>query len=590
MARRQRVRVLLRAAAVLAGADRRAGAGRRHRRPHGADRVRHRARLPVEPHHQLRPGRPRRRAGVARRAAHPRHRRARTSSPSASASRSPSGSGAFVEFIFIRRFFKAPRLILTVVTIGVSQILAGVATGPAPRLRPHDAAAELPVAVRLRRSRRQRRLPRQRRPGHGRGAGRDRRPGRRSSASRTSASPSGPAPRAPTAPRCSASRSSGIQTVVWVVATVLAVVAVFLRAGIVGLPDRQRARPDDPAARAGRCSRSAGWSASRDLRRRRSASASLESGHHLLAPAAASSSTRSCSSSSSARCCSSGAARRRGSTTTRRRAGRRHAKCAPSRGAGRRPRDRAGRPRCRPCARGRSCSRCRCLQRGPDQPRGGRRHLRDRRRLARRAHRAGPDRSASARSRSSASARPSAGYLTADRGWDLSVAVSSARASPARWRPCVIGLPALRIRGLYLAVVTLSFALATSSYLLDPDFVHWLPARTAIAAAACCSGASRRDRGALTTSSVVACLGLVIGAVRGLRATAAPVACSSACARTSGPRSRSASTPPRPSCTAFAFSGFIAAFAGALFVHHQHDLAAQPYSVDREPAASSSWS
>ena len=32
--------------------------------------------------------------------------------------------GAIVEFVIIRRFFKAPRLILTVVTIGVSQILA----------------------------------------------------------------------------------------------------------------------------------------------------------------------------------------------------------------------------------------------------------------------------------------------------------------------------------------------------------------------------------------------------------------------------------------------------------------------------------
>ena len=31
----------------------------------------------------------------------------------------------------------------------------------------------------------------------------------------------------------------------------------------------------------------------------------------------------------------------------------------------------------------------------------------------------------------------------------------------------VIGLPALRIRGLFLAVVTLAFALATSSYLLN---------------------------------------------------------------------------------------------------------------------------
>ena len=36
--------------------------------------------------------------------------------------------GGLVEFVFIRRFFKAPRLILTVATIAVSQILAGVAT------------------------------------------------------------------------------------------------------------------------------------------------------------------------------------------------------------------------------------------------------------------------------------------------------------------------------------------------------------------------------------------------------------------------------------------------------------------------------
>src|SRR2546423_11528070 len=32
--------------------------------------------------------------------------------------------GAFVEFVIIRRFFKAPRLILTVVTIGLVQLLA----------------------------------------------------------------------------------------------------------------------------------------------------------------------------------------------------------------------------------------------------------------------------------------------------------------------------------------------------------------------------------------------------------------------------------------------------------------------------------
>src|SRR5262249_52587307 len=35
--------------------------------------------------------------------------------------------GALVEWLLIRRFFKAPRLILTVATIGISQVLAGCA-------------------------------------------------------------------------------------------------------------------------------------------------------------------------------------------------------------------------------------------------------------------------------------------------------------------------------------------------------------------------------------------------------------------------------------------------------------------------------
>ena len=39
----------------------------------------------------------------------------------------------------------------------------------------------------------------------------------------------------------------------------------------------------------------------------------------------------------------------------------------------------------------------------------------------------------------------------------------------------VVGLPALRLRGLYLAVTTLAFALATVSYLLNPQFFGWVP-------------------------------------------------------------------------------------------------------------------
>ena len=39
----------------------------------------------------------------------------------------------------------------------------------------------------------------------------------------------------------------------------------------------------------------------------------------------------------------------------------------------------------------------------------------------------------------------------------------------------VVGLPALRLRGLYLAVTTLAFALATVNYILNPQFFGWIP-------------------------------------------------------------------------------------------------------------------
>ena len=39
----------------------------------------------------------------------------------------------------------------------------------------------------------------------------------------------------------------------------------------------------------------------------------------------------------------------------------------------------------------------------------------------------------------------------------------------------VIGIPALRIRGLFLAVATLAFTFAASSYFLSTEHFHWLP-------------------------------------------------------------------------------------------------------------------
>ncbi|HEY8525721.1 MAG TPA: hypothetical protein VIL48_12185 [Acidimicrobiales bacterium] len=59
--------------------------------------------------------------------------------------------------------------------------------------------------------------------------------------------------------------------------------------------------------------------------------------------------------------------------------------------------------------------------------------------------------------------------------WDLVLvlpAVGLAGAAVA----VIVGLPALRLRGLYLGVTTLAFALATTRYVLNPQFFDWVPA------------------------------------------------------------------------------------------------------------------
>ena len=39
----------------------------------------------------------------------------------------------------------------------------------------------------------------------------------------------------------------------------------------------------------------------------------------------------------------------------------------------------------------------------------------------------------------------------------------------------LVGLPALRVKGLFLAVTTLGFGVAASSWLLNPRFFDWIP-------------------------------------------------------------------------------------------------------------------
>ncbi len=108
--------------------------------------------------------------------------------------------GSFVEFVIIRRFTKAPRLILMVVTIGLAQLLAGLGVAipfllgadfpPQQLPPPFDFSFEInPVIFHANDADR----------GHHDGR-RDRSSSSCSCASRASASRCGPARRAPTAP------------------------------------------------------------------------------------------------------------------------------------------------------------------------------------------------------------------------------------------------------------------------------------------------------------------------------------------------------------------------------------------------------
>ena len=169
------------------------------------------------------------------------------------------------------------------------------------------------------------------------------------------------------------------------------------------------------------------------------------------------------------------------------------------------------------------------------------------------------------------------GFVTSSWHWDLSIALIVAGLAGAA-AAMIIGLPALRIRGLFLAVATLAFALATSSYLLNREFVGWLPVERF-------ERPPLLGRISLQTEArfyyfALAGLLLVTVAVRGLRRSRTgrvliAIRENERAAQAYGVSAVGAKL------TAFAVSGFIAAFAGAIFIHHQQALGIEPYGVER---------
>lgn len=176
-----------------------------------------------------------------------------------------------------------------------------------------------------------------------------------------------------------------------------------------------------------------------------------------------------------------------------------------------------------------------------------------------------------------------AGAATARLHWDLSIGLLLG-ALVGAGVALLIGLPALRRRGLTLAVTSLAFALMTSAYLLNRGFFgdgatfDWLPPeridRTPLFGAIGLHGETR---------FYYLCLigvGLAYAILRGLRSTRTgrvlvAIRENEASAEAFGVHVR------RTTLFAFACSGFLAAFAGGLFVHQQSGLTGGPYRPEQ---------
>jgi branched-chain amino acid transport system permease protein len=144
----------------------------------------------------------------------------------------------------------------------------------------------------------------------------------------------------------------------------------------------------------------------------------------------------------------------------------------------------------------------------------------------------------------------------------------------------VVGLPALRIPGLYLAVATLAFAITVQTYFLSPNyFGGFLPERVQNIDRPVLFGlySLAGDRAFYYTCLVV--LGLALASARALRNSRAGRVIVAIRDNQRGAQAYGASA-ARAKLWAFAMAGFWAAVAGALFAYHEGSIANQAFDPE----------
>ncbi|HYI61749.1 MAG TPA: ABC transporter permease [Acidimicrobiales bacterium] len=156
---------------------------------------------------------------------------------------------------------------------------------------------------------------------------------------------------------------------------------------------------------------------------------------------------------------------------------------------------------------------------------------------------------------------------------DLSLALLLAGAAGAVVA-VVVGLPALRLRGPFLAVTTLAFAVASSQYLLNRSQVSWLPRERLVRPRLFAVIDLSSQRAMFWTCATVAVLGLV--AVRGVRASRTGRVLLALRDNEAAARSYGIDV-VRAKLSAFALSGFLAAVAGCLLAQVTLGYTEQPF-------------
>jgi branched-chain amino acid transport system permease protein len=155
-------------------------------------------------------------------------------------------------------------------------------------------------------------------------------------------------------------------------------------------------------------------------------------------------------------------------------------------------------------------------------------------------------------------------WITLNWQWDITLAVLVAGVFGAIVS-LVIGLPALRLRGMYLAVTTLAFGLTVSQYFLNPRFFDWIPEQRVERLPIFGVIDWSTSRGIYYVSLVAMTLAFL--AVQGIRRSRTGRVLIAMRDNEIGTEAYGVN-PVRAKLTAFAISGFLAAAAGALLTHH----------------------